>query len=159
MVVNVYAPDSAKNFEEYEKFMQMPRRLMLDGRKEVKRWYFVAGDLCVGLRLFCLEDGDDLQDIYGPQCLCGAKADHGGLKNAMWLEITETDFNCKALSAWLSCVAPALRPLGRVLSPVPETGTGSIVGLTSSSNSGLAPALRPQGRVPPSSPSPYPPPW
>ena len=49
-----------------------------------------------------MEDSDDLQDIYGPQCWYGIEADLGGLKKATWLEIF-TDFDCKALSAWLSC--------------------------------------------------------
>ena len=44
LVVNVHAPDPAKNFEEYEKFTQMLTRVMLGGRKEGARRYFVAGD-------------------------------------------------------------------------------------------------------------------
>ena len=34
MVINVYAPDSAKNFEEYQKFRQTLNRVMLEERTE-----------------------------------------------------------------------------------------------------------------------------
>ena len=40
-----------------------------------------------------MEDSDDLQDIYGPQCWFGIEADLGGLKKATWLEIV-SDFEC-----------------------------------------------------------------
>ena len=33
MTINMYAPDSAKNFGEYDKFTQMLKRVMLQGRK------------------------------------------------------------------------------------------------------------------------------
>ena len=37
MVVNVHAPDCAKNFEEYEKLMQMLKRVLSERRKEGAR--------------------------------------------------------------------------------------------------------------------------
>ena len=45
--------DSAKNFEENEKFMQMLNRVMLEGRREGARRYFVADDANVELELLC----------------------------------------------------------------------------------------------------------
>ena len=60
MIINVYAPDPPRNFEEYEKFMQKLKKVMQEGRKEGARRYFVAGDLNV--------DDDDLKEICGPQC-------------------------------------------------------------------------------------------
>ena len=97
MVINVYSPDSAKIFEEYEKFMHMLTRVMVEGRREGARGYFVAGDLNVDLALLCLEDSDDLKDICGPQCLHGVEAELGGLKKAMWLEMS-TGSSCQALA-------------------------------------------------------------
>ena len=105
MVINVYAPDSAKNFEGTEKFTPMLERVMLEGRKEDARWCFVAEDLNVELGLSCMEDGDDLQGTYGPKCWYAGlvrRADTRGFKNADWLDV-KTEFNCKAPSAWLSC--------------------------------------------------------
>ena len=78
MIINVYTRRSAKNFEEYEDFMQMLKRVMLEGRREVARLHFVAGDRGAELGLSCMEDSDDLKDICGPQCRYGLKADPDG---------------------------------------------------------------------------------
>ena len=39
------SPDSAKNFAEYERFMQELLKVMMEGRKEGAVRFFVAGDL------------------------------------------------------------------------------------------------------------------
>ena len=39
-VVSVDAPDSAKSIEEYEKFVQMLKRVLSEGRKEGARLFF-----------------------------------------------------------------------------------------------------------------------
>ena len=44
-VIGVCAPDSAKDFEEYEKFMRGATKVMLEGRKKEARRFFVPGDL------------------------------------------------------------------------------------------------------------------
>ena len=90
MIINVYAAASAKNFEEFGKFMQMPKRVMPEGRREGARRFFVAGDLMLELGLLCMMDNDDLKEVY-------VEADPGGLKTAMCQERL-TEFNCKALS-------------------------------------------------------------
>ena len=65
-VVNVHASDPAKTFEEYERFMQMLKQVLSEGRKEGARVYFflMAGDLC---RIELMGDVDDLEEICGPQ--------------------------------------------------------------------------------------------
>ena len=78
--VPLEAPDSAKDFEEHKKFMQVLKRVVLEGRKEGARRYIVACDLNVNLGLTCMEDSDDLKDIYGPRCLHDVGADLGGLR-------------------------------------------------------------------------------
>ena len=88
------ASNSAKNFKEYEKFMQMLKRVLLAGRREGAQRYFVRGDLKVELELLCMED-DDMK-------INGIEADPGCLKKAMWLEIF-TEFNYRALSTCMSC--------------------------------------------------------
>ena len=49
MVTGVYAPDSAKDFEEYEKFMWG-----LEGRKEGARCFFIAGGMDTELGFLCM---------------------------------------------------------------------------------------------------------
>ena len=60
---------------------------------------FVAGGQNVELGFLRVHE-DDAMKV--PQCWCGIDADPGRLKKAMWMEIMKV-FNCKALSAWLSC--------------------------------------------------------
>ena len=63
MVINVFSPASAKNFEEYAKFMLVEER-----RKGASRYFFVADDLIAELGLLCVDDSDDLTESYGPTC-------------------------------------------------------------------------------------------
>ena len=44
--------------------MLMFNRVML----EAAMCYFLAGDLNVEIELFCMEDGNDVKEICGPQC-------------------------------------------------------------------------------------------
>ena len=97
---HLWALDSAKRFEEYEKFMQELMKVMTEGRKEGAKQFFVVGDLNIELE-FSLED-DEMKEIYWPQCWFGVEAGPGGLKKSMLLEIL-TAFGCKAMSTRLSC--------------------------------------------------------
>ena len=72
------------------------------GRTEGAGKTVIRGDLNGEMGLLCLEDGDVQEISMDRSAKCGTEADHGGLKISMWLGIL-TDFNCKALSAWLSC--------------------------------------------------------
>ena len=97
MIISTNAPDSAKHFEEYEKFMQTLKKARSGGCKTV--W---GGWVKCWMWAVCVEVSDDLQEIYGPQCWNGLEADPAGLKKAMWPEIM-AEFNCKTFSTWLSC--------------------------------------------------------
>ena len=44
MVLNVYAPDSAKDFGEYEKFMEEMTKVLHEGRRERARRLNIAGN-------------------------------------------------------------------------------------------------------------------
>ena len=102
MVICVYAPDSAKDFEEYEKFTQrLTTKVMLEGRKGRARRLIIAGGLVVGLRFYCMDEDEEMKEIYGPKRWNGIDADARGLKKTMWLEVMN-EFNCKALSTWSS---------------------------------------------------------
>ena len=100
MDVCVYALDSAKGFEEYEKFMQELMKVMTEGRKEGANRFFIVGDLNIELGFSC--EDDEMKEIYCPQCWFGVEADPAGLKKSMLLD-TLTDFGCKAMSTWLGC--------------------------------------------------------
>ena len=45
MVICVCAPDSAKNFEECERFMHGLTKVLLEVRKGGAKRFFIAGDL------------------------------------------------------------------------------------------------------------------
>ena len=45
MIICVYAPDSAKDCEDCEKFMREFTKVMLEGRTGGAKRFFVAGDL------------------------------------------------------------------------------------------------------------------
>ena len=48
MIINVYAPDSAKNFQGIEKFMRVLERVMLGGWRARGRKAFVRGTVMHG---------------------------------------------------------------------------------------------------------------
>ena len=97
---HLWALDSAKAFEEYEKFMQELMKVMTEGRKEGAKQFFIVGDLNIELGFSC--EDDEMKEIYWPQCWFGVEAGPGGLKRSMLLEIL-TDFGYKAMSTWLIC--------------------------------------------------------
>ena len=88
MVINVYAPDPAEE-------LRGVREVHADahkgdaGRTEGGRQTVIRGWGS------CIDDSDDLKEIYGPQVLV-RWTDPGGLKKALWLEIL-TEFNCKSV--------------------------------------------------------------
>ena len=89
MIINVYpTPRTTSN-------AQVLKRVKLEGWRGGKT-FRVAGDLNVDLRLFCMEDSDDLADVDGSQYWYGVEAVPGGLNRAMWLEIL-TQVDCTAL--------------------------------------------------------------
>ena len=67
MVISVYAPDSAKDFEEYDKFMRELAKVLLEGRTEGARRFFFSGDLNVELGLLGMDEDEEMQEFYGPQ--------------------------------------------------------------------------------------------
>ena len=94
-VLSVCVPDSAKDFEQDEKFMEEMTKVLKEGRQERARHFSVAGDLNVEIRPRCTDDEEELREMYGPKCLRGIDADPEGLKRSMWLEVMK-EFNCKA---------------------------------------------------------------
>ena len=82
MVVCVYALYSARGFEEYERFMRELMKMMTGGRKEGAKRFFVAGDLNIELEFFCMDEDDEMKEIYAPKCGYGIDADLGGFKKA-----------------------------------------------------------------------------
>ena len=61
----VHAQDSAKDFEQYEKFVGAMTKILEEGRREGARRFYIAGDLNVEVGLM-------------PQCWYGVDADPGG---------------------------------------------------------------------------------
>ena len=49
-----------------------------------------------------MDDDEEVQEMYGPQCWYGSDADPGRFKKTMWLEFTK-EFNCKAVATGPSC--------------------------------------------------------
>ena len=73
-----------------------------DGRTKGRNETFVAGDLNVELGgVLCMDEVDEMKEIYGLQCWYGTEAGPRGFKKAMWMEIMK-EFSCKVLSSWLS---------------------------------------------------------
>ena len=84
-------------------FTQTLKKVMLEGRKEGARRFYMAGRRGdVKLRFLRMEGSDDLQEIYAPQSWYVFDADPGGCKKAALLEIT-MELICKASSTWLTC--------------------------------------------------------
>ena len=80
MVICVYAPDSARDFEKYPKFMGELTKVLQEGRKEGARRFFVAGDMGTEFGCLCMDHDEEMQNMYGPQCWYGNDADPGGFK-------------------------------------------------------------------------------
>ena len=68
MVMRVHAPDSRKDLEEFEKFMDELTKILRDGRKNRATHFFIAGDFNIELGLLCTGDETDeeLGELYGP---------------------------------------------------------------------------------------------
>ena len=79
-------------------------KVLHEGRREGASRFYIADDFSIELGFMCTsEDKDEeLRDMYGPQCWHGIDGDPGGLKNTMWYDVMK-EFNCEAVSAWLSC--------------------------------------------------------
>ena len=75
MIINIiYARDFAKNFEEHEKFLQMLKRVVLEGRREGARHYFVADGVNVELDTFCMEDEQNCAVLgITTRCVCNGQ--------------------------------------------------------------------------------------
>ena len=58
LVMCVYAPDSAKEFEEYEKFMGEMKKIWHGGRRTGAQSSHVAGDVNMDFGLLFTGDGD-----------------------------------------------------------------------------------------------------
>ena len=56
-------------------FMQKLMKVMTEGQKEGARLFFVAGDLNIELGFLCMDQDDEMKDMYGPQCWYGLEAD------------------------------------------------------------------------------------
>ena len=57
-----------KDFEENEKFMAALVKEMQEGRKKGARRFLIAGDLNIEGGLLCMDDDEETQEVYGPQC-------------------------------------------------------------------------------------------
>ena len=76
--LSVCAPDSAKDFEEYEKFTGAVTKCVHESRREAVRRLYIAGDLNIELGLMRTDEDEELRDVYGPQWH-GIDADPGRL--------------------------------------------------------------------------------
>ena len=99
MVMCVYAPDSTKDFEEYEKFTWRLTKVMLEERKEGPKRFFIAGDLNIESGFLRTNENEEKKETYGGR---GAAMEltqtlEGVMK--AWLEVVK-EFSCKAVSTW-----------------------------------------------------------
>ena len=75
-------PLSAKDFEEYDKFMgAMTNILQKVVGKEGSTPFYIAGDLDFGF--MCADEDEEPRDVYGPQWWHEMDADTGGFKETM----------------------------------------------------------------------------
>ena len=100
----MYAPDSGKDLEEYEKFMEGMTLIPRYGRRNGAKRFYIACDFNIELGLLCTgnEEDEELSAMYGSQCWQGYGADPGGFKKMMWYSIMK-EFDCWAISTWSSC--------------------------------------------------------
>ena len=64
--------------------------------------FLIGHDLNIELGFVCMDEDDEMKDIFGPQCCHRLDADPGGLKKTLWLDVMK-GFNCKAVSTLSSC--------------------------------------------------------
>ena len=70
-------PDSAKDFEEYKRFMLGLTKVMLEGRKEGATLFAVDLNILIA---FFFED-EEMKEIFGPLCWYGTDTDLGSFLN------------------------------------------------------------------------------
>ena len=75
-------------FEEYDRFMQELMKVMTEGPKGGAKRFFRALDLNTELGFLCMNDDDEMKEIYEPQC-CGmvSRQTREVSKKAMWMVI------------------------------------------------------------------------
>ena len=73
----VYAPDSGKDMEEYETFVEEMTKLLHERRRAEVRRLHIASDLNIEFGLLCTSDDDvgELSEKYGLQCWQSCHAD------------------------------------------------------------------------------------
>ena len=66
-VITVYAPDSCKDLEEYEKFIKEATEVSQEGRRARAGDFNIAGDLNMelGVRRTSDEEDQELREMYG----------------------------------------------------------------------------------------------
>ena len=84
---SVYALDTMKNFEEYEKFKNMLKRALFEGRRDGARRYLMDEGFNEAFGTVCIEDDEEVKEIYGQRCPYGIQAVLKGINKTMWLEI------------------------------------------------------------------------
>ena len=78
MIICIHAPDSAKDFEEYEKFMGEMTKVQHEGLREGARRFYIASVFQHRVRiLMCADEDEELREMYGPQCWHGFDGDPG----------------------------------------------------------------------------------
>ena len=60
----LYAPESAKDFEEYEKIMRELTKVILEGRKEGARRLFAASELHIELGFLCMDQDEEMKGFF-----------------------------------------------------------------------------------------------